>query len=326
VEKIPWSDGKQQTTYTFRIFLATWAKRLSWKETASIFGTSWDTVFRAIQWVVYWGIAHREISQVNAIGIDEIQYRKGHNYLTMVYQIDKDCRRLLYVARERTEGSLRGFFSVISDETLQSLKYICSDMWPAYLNVIKESVPNAAHVLDRFHVMRKISEKIDRVRAQEVRQLKQDGYEPVLTHSRWCLLKRPENLTESQSLKMQELLKYNLKSVKAYLMREDFQRFWTYCGKAWAAKFLEQWCQRAKQSRIGPMQEAARTLLKHKDLILSWFSADGAISNGIVEGFNNKAKLAMRKAYGFKSYEKIEIALYHQLGSLPEPESTHRFC
>ncbi len=138
---------------------------------------------------------------------------------------------------------------MMSDETLKSLKYICSDMWPAYLNVIKESVPNATHVSDLFHVMRKISEKIDRVRAQEVRQLKQDGYEPILTHSRWCMLKRPENLTESQSLKMQELLKYNLKSVKAYLLREDFQRFWTYSGKAWATKFLEQWCQRAKQSR-----------------------------------------------------------------------------
>jgi transposase len=125
---------------------------------------------------------------------------------------------------------------------------------------------------------------------------------------------------------MQELLKYNLKSVKAYLMREDFDRFWMYSGKTWTAKFLEQWYQRAKQSRIGPMQAAVRTLLKHKDLILSWFSANGEISNGIVEGFNNKAKLAMRKAYGFKSYEKIEIALYHQLGSLPEPESTHRFA
>jgi transposase len=109
-------------------------------------------------------------------------------------------------------------------------------------------------------------------------------------------------------------------------MREDFQRFWMYSSRAWAEKFLEQWCVRAKQSRIGPMQDAARTLLKHKTLILSWFSADGEISNGIVEGFNNKAKLAMRKAYGFKSYEKIEIALYHQLGSLPEPESTHKFC
>jgi transposase len=127
-------------------------------------------------------------------------------------------------------------------------------------------------------------------------------------------------------VKLNELLKYNLKSVKAYLMREDFQRFWEYRSKAWANKFIDRWCQRANRSRIGPMQEVSRTLLKHKDQILNWFSADGKISNGIVEGFNNKAKLAMRKAYGFKSYEKIEIALYHQLGSLPEPKSTHKFC
>ncbi len=275
---------------------------------------------------MYWRIVHREISGVNAIGIDDIQYRKSRNYLTMVYQIDKDCRRLLYLARERTEGSLRGFFSVMSDETLKSVRYVCSDMWPTYLNVIKGLVPKLTHVLDRFHMMRKISEKFDRVRAKEVRQIKQDGYEPIVTQSLWCLLKRPENQTDKQSLKLQELLRYNLNSVKALLMREDFRRFWMHSSRAWSEKILGQWCIRAKQFRIGPMQDAARTLLEHKTLILSWFSADGEISNGIVEGFKNKAKLAMRKAHGFKSYEKIEIALYHQLGSLPEPESTHKFC
>lgn len=326
VEKIPWADGKNQTTYTFRVFLAIWAKRLSWKETASIFGTSWDTVFRAIQWIVHWGIAHREIAEVTAIGVDEIQYRRGHNNLTMVSPIDQDCRRLLYEARERTESSLRGFFKVMTEQTIQSMKYVCSDMWTPYLNVIKEEVPSATHILDRFHVIRKISENIDRVRAQEVRQLKQDGYEAILTHSRWCLLKRPENLTAVQTVKLNELLKYNLKSVKAYLMREDFQRFWEYGSKAWASKFIDRWCIRANSSRIGPMQEVSRTLIKYMDQILNWFSADGKISNGIVEGFNNKAKLAMRKAYGFKSYEKIEIALHHQLGLLPEPKSTHKTC
>lgn len=109
-------------------------------------------------------------------------------------------------------------------------------------------------------------------------------------------------------------------------MRDDFQRFWMYSSGTWAAKFLQQWGMRAKQSRIGPLQEAARTLLNHKELSLSCFSAHGEISNGTVEAFNNKAKLAMRKAYGFKSYEKIEIPQYDQLGSLPEPESTYEFC
>jgi transposase len=88
VEKVPWSDGKHRSTYSFRIFLASWAKRLSWKETATIFGTSWDTVFRAVDWVVRWGLVHREITTIEAIGIDEIAYRRGHRYLTLVYQID----------------------------------------------------------------------------------------------------------------------------------------------------------------------------------------------------------------------------------------------
>jgi transposase len=182
----------------------------------------------------------------------------------------------------------------MSDETIKKLRYACSDMWPRFLNVIKESVPKATHALDRFLVMRKISEKIDRVRAQEVRQLKQDGYEPMLTQSQCDLLKRPDNLTDSQTLKLKELLEYNLKSVTFCLMREGFQCLGMYSSGAWAAKFLEQWCIRAKQSSIGPIQDGARTLLKHKALVLGSFSADGEISNGIVEGFNNKAKLTMR--------------------------------
>jgi transposase len=158
------------------------------------------------------------------------------------------------------------------------------------------------------------------------RQLKADGHEPVLKHARWCLLKRPENRTAKQTAKLGELLRYNLSSVKSYLMREDFQRFWSYKSGAWAGKFLDQWCERAMRSRIGPMQEMAKTLRGHREYLLNWFAAKGELSSGSVEGMNLKAKLAMRKGYGFKSYETIEIALYHQLGKLPEPEGTHRFC
>ncbi len=195
----------------------------------------------------------------------------------------------------------------------------------ANLNVFKEEAPSATHILDSFHVVCRIREKIDHVRAQEVRQLKPDDHKAILTHSRWCLLKRPENLTAVQTVKLNELLKYNLKSVKAYLMREDFQRFWEYRSKVWANKFIDRWCRRANRSRIGPMQDVSRTLIKLKDQILNWFSADGKISIGMAQGFNNKAKLATRKSHGFKLYEKIEIALYHQLESLPEPKSTRRF-
>ena len=156
--------------------------------------------------------------------------------------------------------------------------------------------------------------------------MKQDGYEPVLKNSRWCLLKRPGNLTSNQTVKLKELLQYNLKSVRAYLMREDFQRFWTYSSATWAGKFLDAWCTRAMRSRIKPMQEMAKTLRQHREYLLNWFAARGEISNGSVEGLNNKAKLTMKKAYGFKSYKATATALYHQLGRLPEPKTTHIFC
>ena len=79
-------------------------------------------------------------------------------------------------------------------------------------------------------------------------------------------------------------------------------------------------------SKIEPMKKVARMLRNHKELILNWFSADGKISNGAVEGLNLKAKLAMRKAYGFRNVETLQIALYHTLGKLPVPKTAHRFC
>jgi transposase len=147
----------------------------------------------------------------------------------------------------------------------------------------------------------------------------------VLKGSRWCFLKRPENLTANQSYSLRELLKYNLKSVRAYLLKEDFQQFWKYSSPAWAEKFLHAWCTRVMRSKIEPLKKQARSIRKHKQLILNWFRAKKLFSCGIVEGFNGKAKLTMRKAYGFRTFEALEIALYHQIGALPEPRLDHEF-
>ena len=110
-------------------------------------------------------------------------------------------------------------------------------------------------------------------------------------------------------------------------MRKSGVVSWECAGTSgtWAGKFLREWCVRANRSKIEPMKKLAKTLRKHESLLLNWFESKG-LSSGIVEGFNNKAKLTMRKAYGFKTFENIQIALFHQLGKLPEPESTHRFC
>jgi len=326
VEMVPWCDGKNQLTTTYRWFLATWAKRLSWSEVAAIYRTSWDSIFRAVGHAVAWGLAHRDLGGVTALGIDEVAWSRGHKYLTLVYDIGGDARRLLAVAEERTEASLRSCLEGLGEAACQGVRHVCSDRWKPYLNVIAERLGGAVHVLDRFHVMQKFGKALDAIRAEEVKRLKRDGYEPVLKRSRWCLLKRPENLTERQAVKLSELLRYNLRTVRAYLLREDFQRLWGYKSAAWAGKFLDEWTGRVMRSRLEPMKKVARTIRSHRPLILNWFRARGEVSSGAVEGLNNKVKLVTRKSYGFRTAKVARLALLHNLGRLPEPKHTHRFC
>lgn len=326
VEMLPWSDGKEHMTKTYMVFLSGWAKRISWKETAEVFRTSWDSIFRAVKYVVEYGLRHRNLANIEQIGVDELQVFQGHKYLTLVYQINKGFRRLLWSGPERKVKTLLKFFREFGPERSSLLKYVCSDMWVPYLKVIRKKAPNALNILDRFHIMKKFNEAIDEVRRQEVRELKETGQEAVLINGRWILLKRTENLTDRQVVRLKELLKTNLISIKAYLMREDFQRFWKYQMPAWADKFLEDWANRTMHSNVEPMKKVAKMLRSHKDLILNWFRADGELSSGVVEGLNNKAKLTIRKAYCFRSTEHLQIALYHTLGELPEPKITHRFC
>ena len=326
VERVPWSNGKGELTTTYQWFLARWAKRLAWSEVASIFNTTWEKVYASAKHAVFWGIAHREVGGVEALGVDEIQWQRGHKYLTLVYQIDSGCKRLLWIGQERTEKTLGQFFDLFGDELRPTLRYICSDMWQPYLKVIAQRVSEAIQILDRYHIMAKMNKAIDEIRAAEARRLERDGYEPVLKHSRWCLLKRAWNRTKREVVKLRELLQYNLKTVRAYLLKEDFQRFWEYTSPTWAQKFLREWCARTMRSQLEPMKKIAKTLRQHETLLLNWFKAQGQISAGTVEGLNNKVKLTMRKSFGFRTFEAIEVALYHNLGNLPEPDHTHRFC
>jgi len=324
VEEVPWGSGKHHLTKVYMQFLAHWARKLSWKEVAESFQTSWEKVCDAVEYVVQWGLEHRTLGPIFAIGVDEIQYAKGHKYLTLVYQID-DLTRLLWVGKERTVETLQGFFSMIGPELSSQIEFVCSDMWKPYLRVIREKCSQALHILDRFHIVAKMNNALDEVRASEARHMAAAGHEPLLKKTRWCLLKRKQNLTGEQRFRLRDLLRFNLKTVRAYLLKEDFQQFWEYESPAWAGKFLTEWCGQAMRSRIEPMKKIARMLRSHRDLILNYFKAQKLFSSGIIEGLNNKAKLTMRKSYGFRTFRVTELALYHTLGKLPEPELTHRF-
>jgi len=323
VEKLPWASGKHTLTTVYMQFLAHWARKLSWKETAISFQTTWDKVYQAVEYVVEWGLKHREIGPIFVMGVDEIQYARGHKYLTLVYQID-DLTRLLWVGQERTVETFEKFFQMIGPEVASKIEFVCSDMWKPYLKVIREKCSQALHVLDRFHIVAKMNDAVDDVRAEEARKMRAAGHE-ILKHTRWCLLKRKQNLTRDQRFRLRDLLHYNLRTVRAYLLKEDFQQFWDYDSPTWAGKFLDDWCRQTMRSRIEPMKKIVRMLRSHRDLILNYFKARKVISSGIIEGLINKAKVTMRKSYGFRTFRVTELALYHSLGKLPEPETAHKF-
>jgi len=140
------------------------------------------------------------------------------------------------VGRERTIESFQGFFAVIGDELASKIVYVCSDMWEPYLKVIREKCSEALHILDRFHIVAKMNKALDEVRAGESRRIASEGGVPVLK-------------TE-QRFRLRDLLRYNLKTVRAYLLKEAFQQLWDYNSPAWAGKFLDDWCRQVMGSRI----------------------------------------------------------------------------
>lgn len=325
VERVPWAEGKSPITTTYAWFLAGWAKRLSWAQVAAAFHSSWHHVALAVEMAVEWGRKHMDLEGITAIGVDEIAWASGHTYATLVYQINQGRKRLLWVGEKRTAKTFLKFFEWLGKDRSARIQYVCSDMWKAYLKVIAKKIPQAIHILDRFHIVAHLNKAIDRVRAAEAREMKRKGLEPVLKHCRWALLKRWVNLTLKQQRILDGLLPYNLRTVKAYLMKQDFQQFWELIDPWSAGRFLDAWCRRAMYSKIEPIKEVARMLRNHRELIMNWFRAKKEFSSGVVEGLNGKAKLTTKMAYGFGTFKMLELALYHRLGDLPEPESTHKF-
>jgi transposase len=329
VEHIPWSKGKRPITEAMMCFLSQWARRLSWRETARAFQTSWECVYRSVEWFVKWGLGHRHLEGVQAIGIDEIHWGRGKradNFLTVIYQIDSHCRRLLWVGRRRTQATLRRGLAALGDGVVGGLRFVCSDMWKAYLNVIAAKAGQALHVLDRFHVTMHLNQAVDEVRRAESGRLRESLAGQKLKRMRWQLLRRGSRVRGRAKQRLNGLLRAGLATGRAWMLKETFRDFWRYRSVTWAGAFLAVWTQRALRSRLEPMKKVVRMLRNHEELLMNWFRAKGEISAGAVEGLNNKIRVVTRRSYGFRTYDAMEIALYHNLGRLPEPELTHRFC
>lgn len=325
VEKVPWATGKYGLCDGFRLFLAHWARKLAWGEVAGSFRVSWADVYASIQWVVDYGLKHRTLENIQAIGVDEICVRVGRVFWVLIYQIDPHMVRLLWVGHDRKGDTLRAGLNQLGDSFCAGIRFVCSDMWEAYFAPIRQRLPEALHILDRFHIRQRLNKAIDDVRKDEAQALAEAGLKPQLKKLRWALLKNRKNWTGKERKRMRHLENSGLASIRTYWLVAAFEHFWGYRSPTWAGKFLDAWCQRVRRSRLVPLKKVAATLTEHREILLNYFRAKKAFSSGIVEGLNNKVKLTFRKSYGFRTDKAREIALYHVLGKLPEPPITHRF-
>ncbi|MEX1364064.1 MAG: transposase [Nannocystaceae bacterium] len=167
---LPWAQGKSPTTTAYAWFLARWARKLSWLKVVRTFNTTWDTVFRAVGLAVEWGLQHHDLAGIRAIAVDEVLWHRGHKYLTVAYQIDAHCRRLLWIGEDRTKECFEGFFDWFGLRACW-LRFICSDQHKPYLTVIARRACNAIHVLERFHIVQRLNKAIDQVRAAEAKRI-----------------------------------------------------------------------------------------------------------------------------------------------------------
>ena len=173
-----------------------------------------------------WGRDHVDLRGIRAIGIDEIHWQHGANFLTLVYQIDATRKRLMWIGQQRRAKTLLQFFRWFGQERTAALAFICSDMWKPYMQVVAKKDGHALHILDRLHIAKHMSDAIDQVRRDEVRSLRQRRRQTLLTKARWVLLKRREHQTRDKRARLREIVQHNMRDVRAMLLREWFDDFW----------------------------------------------------------------------------------------------------
>ena len=221
VERIPWADPWQRVTHALARAVAALARELHWAAVAAHYRLNWKTVAQIVEATVLWGLAHRRWQPLQIIGIDEVSRRKGQQYLTMVYDLQRG--RVVWAGRDRTRATLEHFFAWLGPRRARAIHTVCSDMAAAYGEAVRAHLPQATHVIDRFHVSQHLSRALDEVRRQTWRAL--TGRARVTwKHTRFLWLRNPENLRRTERTRLSALLRLNAPIVRAYLLKEDLGR------------------------------------------------------------------------------------------------------
>ena len=316
VERVPWTDRWSRVTRSLSRAVAELSRRTDLTTVARHFGIGWKTVAGILHRVVQWGLARRRKKPLRTLGIDEVSRKRGHRYLTLVYDLQRG--RLVWAGKDRTKETLGRFFDELGRRRSRNLQAVSLDMWAPYLDVVRQRAPQATVCFDRFHVVRHLNEAVDEVRRSLVRKLS-GPTKALVKGTRFILLKNPWNLTPKQRRALQALVRSNSPLSRAYYLKEDFQRFWDYLHQRWAAKHLRQWLWWASHSQLEPFKAFARMIRQHLDGILAWTKL--RITNGALEGMNNKVKLVSHRSYGFRNDERYIEAIYHNCGKLPLPQA-----
>jgi transposase len=312
VEKIPWAAPHQRVTHDLARAVAELARRLSWKETAEYFHLNWKTVAGIIKLAVERGRAARPWKALHVIGIDEVSRRKGHLYLTLVYDLER--RRLVWVGRDRDRETMEAFFAWLGPRKARSIRVVCCDMWEIYIEAVGQYLSQAQIVFDRFHVVKHLSLAVDQVRRAMWRALAEKE-KSAFKRTRWLWLKNPWNLTRKQSRRLSALCQRNMPIVRAYYLKEAFRKYWDYVSEGWARPYLQWWLWWASHSRLEPFKRFARMIRTHMEGILAWTRLH--VSNGALEGMNNKVKAVSHRSYGFRKTDTYMTAIWHACGDLP---------
>lgn len=301
-EKVPWAaSASTRFTWDFEEQVGFFAQRTDKTAVETVFGIAWRTVGAIIQRVVYRRRPKPPLSNLKHIGVDELSYRKGHRYLTLV--TDHASGHIVWAKEGKSGDTLGAFFEELGKPTCLKIRAVTMDMSKAYISAVRKHLPHAQIVFDRFHVQQLVNDAVDRTRRDEWNELRRVQNDPEAAKSvknlRWALLKRPWNLTPKQSARLSTLQQDNSRIYRAYLLKESFAKILDRRQPNVVEEKLLDWLAWASRSRLPAFVQVAQTIRKHLDDIVAYIRF--RLTNGVVEGINNKARLLTRRAYGFHS-------------------------
>ncbi|MEI6500546.1 MAG: ISL3 family transposase [Armatimonadota bacterium] len=311
-EELDLCEPGQMMTRRYEHYLAKLCELLPAQAVARWEGLSWSTVAHIDRKYLEKRQQAQRLEDVRQICIDEVAYKKGQNYVTVVS--DLISRKVLWVGKDRSKATVAAFFAELGPAATAAIEVVAMDMSAAYIAAVTESAPQALIVYDRFHIMKYVHEAVDQVRRDEQAAADTQG-KTTLKNKRWVLLKREKNLKVKERTKLAELLALNAKLAKSYILKEDFTLFFECRDLDSAVQFLDGWIKRAKESQLQPFLHLVQQLQRWRFNLLNYFITP--VSNGLAEAINNHINVIKRTAYGFRDVEFFMLKILQRCGNLP---------